>query len=203
MVRVLLLTLYLLVRGLAPSLYLLVRVSSSLACTCWYGLVQYDAPCHVLRFRNSGVSKLIHLFEPFTQGEANTGLDSRRGTTSACKISSAQIQVSSGGRARSRCRRCKQQRTVRICDAVAVAAPSAACPGTCASSSRRSPPPHERLSGRRPPGATVAEPGARRQPGCRGSAGISHRPLFPVQDGGVSAAERASLRERQGPRLAS
>ena len=55
---------------------------------------------------------------------------------------------------------------------------------------------------RQPPGAAVAEPGARPQPGRRGSACIAHRALLPEQDGGSRAAERATPRARQGPRLA-
>ena len=41
-----------------------------------------------------------------------------------------------------------------------------------------------------------------RKPGRRESADITHRPLLPVQDGGVRAAEQATPRARQGRRLA-
>ena len=44
----------------------------------------------------------------------------------------------------------------------------------------------------------VPEPGARFQPGRRGSAGIANRPLLPVQDRGVRVAERATSWEREG-----
>ena len=97
---------------------------------------------------------------------------------------------------------------------IKIAASSVTSTAAYASSSRRAPPAFGRPTGRlpgaavadpgalQPPGTAVAEPGARPQRGRRRSACIAHRALLPVKDGGVRAAERATPRARQGPRLA-
>ena len=110
------------VGSFSESLCHLEWVQVCLAYTFWHGSIQYDAICPVVWFWNSkGVPKLTPFFVLFTQWGAKSSLLSLPRTQSACKISSAQSEVSGEGRAPSQYCSWKRKRTVLVRYAVAVA----------------------------------------------------------------------------------